>query len=145
MLEFYHLMYRLDTSLCKMRSPAALRPCQMKTYISKSSSATGCFGFLPVKARVTLAFRLIFKVIMMMAMKFSQNAKVTRALTGRSLVRPAADHDFENLQFCKFLCFYLSLYLAENKQKRIRTFLAFWKKLRKLIQTNVSYKFLYFA
>ena len=48
-------------------------------------------------------------------LKFSWNAKVTRALTGRSLVRPAADHDFENLQFCKFLCFYFSLSLAKNK------------------------------
>ena len=31
----------------------------------------------------------------MMTLKFSQNAKVTRTLTGRSPVRPAADDVFE--------------------------------------------------
>ena len=30
-----------------------------------------------------------------MALKFSQNAKMTRALTGRCPVRPAGDDDFE--------------------------------------------------
>ena len=32
---------------------------------------------------------------LMMTLKFSRNAKVTRALTGRRPVRPAADDDFE--------------------------------------------------
>ena len=37
-----------------------------------------------------------------MTLKFSRNAKVTRALTGRCPVRPAADDDFEivNLFTC---------------------------------------------
>ena len=35
----------------------------------------------------------------MMILKFSRNAKVTRALTGRRPVRPASDDDFEIVSF----------------------------------------------
>ena len=57
--------------------------------ISKSSSAAGRTGRRPVKAPITLALRLYFKEIL------SRNVKVTRALTGRRPVHPAADDDFE--------------------------------------------------
>ena len=58
--------------------------------MSKSSASTGPTGRRPVKVRVTLAFRLNFKVTIS-----CRNVKVKRALTGRHTSRPAADDDFE--------------------------------------------------
>ena len=66
----------------------------IKLQVWKSSSAAGRTGLRPVKAIVTLAFRLNFCVLQL-KLKFIRNVKVTRALRGRRPVRPAVDDDFE--------------------------------------------------
>ena len=58
--------------------------------MSKSSASTGTTGCRPVKVRVTLVFRLNFKVAIS-----CRNLKVKRALTGRHTVRPATADDLD--------------------------------------------------
>ena len=78
-------------------------------YVSKPSSATGRTGRRPGKSMfhcgVSTKFQSHHQLqdawdigllkLMMMSLKFSRNAQVTGALTGRCPVRPAADGDFE--------------------------------------------------
>ena len=62
----------------------------------------------------------------MMTLKFSQNARVTRVLTGRRPVRPAADDDFETklLNVSKDAVKKILSCLNTNKDKRIDKILA---------------------
>ena len=57
--------------------------------ISKSLSAAGRTGPVLQQADIQCVPQLL------MTLKFCRNAQVTRALTGRRSVRPAADDDFE--------------------------------------------------